>query len=254
MWKKPPLLPQEFSLNDEEVNIWLLDINAFKHSLDFFTSILSTDEVARSQRYKFENLQQNFIINRGFLRSILSRYLSCDSQDIQFDYNEKGKPFLSPPQQQFLKFNLSHKNQYTVYGISKIDLGIDLETIDDNVQVKDIAKRFFTEDEYNNLCHLPITEQTEYFFKLWTAKEAYLKAIGQGISAGLDSINFIKQINNFTWKFEILNSLNTEQSLWKINTKKVIKNYFLSIAIKSTKNIKFNYYQVDNLDEILSKK
>ena len=106
MWDKPP---QNLSLKNNEIHIWFLNIDDFIEELDFFGNILSKDELSRSQRYKREILQHNFIINRGFLRFILSKYLSINSSLIRFDYHPKGKPFLATSHHSNIQFNLSHK-------------------------------------------------------------------------------------------------------------------------------------------------
>ncbi len=242
MWKKPP---QNLTLNNDEVHVWLINIKNFIKYLDFLTSILSEEELNRSQRYYKKELQNNFIINRGCLRYILAKYLLLNAEDIKFNYNMKGKPFLGNINSNNIQFNLSHTQNYIVYGISYLNLGIDLEKIKLEVKVKDIAKRFFTQDEYDDICKLNTIEQSEYFFQLWTAKESYLKAIGEGLSAGLDSINLSKNINQTQWDIKLIKSSIINPKRWQITTLKILENYLMSLALLNNNKSIIKYYTID---------
>lgn len=239
MWENPP---RYLKINHNEIHIWLININDFTRDLPFFSKLLSPDELLRSKKYKGEHLQHNFIINRGFLRVILAKYLSINGKQIKFIYNQKGKPYLSDNSQSNIKFNLSHKNQYTIYAISQNDLGIDIEVIKPNIEVENIVKRFFTKEELNYISQLQKVERLEYFFQLWTAKEAYLKAIGEGLSGGLNSINLCRPNNLPNWQIEIDNLSLEENRLWQIITFKAIDDYWVSLAIKQPHDLNIKYY------------
>ena len=244
MWQSSP---QNLSLQNSDIHIWLVDIESFTDDLTLFYQTLSIDELSRAKKYKFAYLQDKFIINRGFLRLILAKYLSIKAKDIELAYNHKGKPFLVPSNQSKINFNLSHKNKYTIYAVSNNDLGIDLEAIKSDIEVENIAKRFFTNHEYNDICCLQKEEKLEYFFQLWTAKEAYLKAIGEGLSGGLNSINLQRKNNETKWNIEIANLSPEENKMWQISTFKLMNNYWASLAIKVPHDLKIKYYLVDSL-------
>lgn len=244
MWETPP---QNLSLKNSEIHIWLINIDDFTQHLQFFSNFLSPEELLRASKYRGDNLQNNFIINRGLLRAILAKYLPTNPHEIEFNYQSKGKPFIINSNPNQIKFNLSHKNKYTIYSICNNDLGIDIEAIRSNINVEDIAKRFFTAHEYNKLCRFSAAKQLEYFFQLWTAKEAYLKAIGEGLSGGLNSINLSKKDNDKTWRIEINNLSPEENKMWQIITFNVVPNYLASLAIKMENDFKIKYYLVDSL-------
>ena len=244
MWKNPP---QNFKLGKNEIHIWLINSENFTQNLAFFSQILSPEESSRAKKYKFTYLQENFTINRGFLRFILAKYLGIKSNQIELAYNHKGKPFLASSHQSKIKFNLSHKNQYTIYGISDHDLGLDLEEIKHDIKAEDIAKRFFTNEEYREICQLREESKREYFFQLWTAKEAYLKAIGEGLSGGLNSINLHKSTDEQIWALKIANLSSAENQMWQIMTFAVMNNYLASLAIKTENNLNIKYYSLNSL-------
>ncbi len=239
MWDKPP---QDLSLTHNDVHIWMLDIESYGENVNKFREILSREEQEKAKRFYSSFLQESFIISRGCLRIILSRYLGIKPQKISFIYNQKGKPLLDREIFPKIEFNLSHKNNYAVYGISKEKIGIDLEKIDDKVQVENIAKRFFCEEESHYIINLSSEKKVEYFFKLWTIKEAYLKAIGEGLSAGLDSICLTLDENNQKIKFLKKKKDQEEDNNWQLKTRNLSDNYIMSIAINSRIQPNFYYY------------
>lgn len=180
-------------LSDNQVNIYIVPLDKSPFSLEYLSSILSEDERKRSDRYKFLSDKNKFIICRGMLRVILSKYLDIPPDLIKFDYTDKGKPFIKDTN---LSFNLSHSQQLAVYAISVNEfLGIDLEYLGKNTDFEAIAKRFFTSREYEFIKGLNERDKKEVFLRLWTRKEAYLKAIAQGIANGLDQVEFDLKLN-----------------------------------------------------------
>lgn len=174
------------TLESNTVHIWQAELNLSNLILQQLEKLLSPDEKQRAQRFKFEKDRHSFIAARGILRTILSRYLRIDPEIIQFNYSPKGKPFLTQVSQP-ISFNLSHSTGKAVYAIAlNQNIGIDLEAIR-SIEALSLAKRFFCESEYRWLASLSPQQQNSAFFKLWTCKEAYLKATGEGL-VGLQDV------------------------------------------------------------------
>jgi len=172
-------------LSDRHLHLWWADLNPFMPQLAKFRSCLSVDEQERADHFHFDEHRQYFILARGILRSLLAQYLTCHPSDIQFTYSQRGKPALALPQSE-LNFNISHSQNYALYGFAlNASLGVDIETIRPLKDVDSLAKRFFLPSEYQHIQQTPIAKQPYTFFRYWTYKEAYLKAIGQGL-AGLE--------------------------------------------------------------------
>jgi 4'-phosphopantetheinyl transferase len=239
MWNK---LPQSLILRDNDVHIWIINIENYRENINNFQKILSRDEQEKVKKFSFDKLKERFIINRGYLRTILGQYLKIKPEEICFTYNQKGKPLLDKKIIPKIEFNLSHTNNYAVYAISKNNIGIDLEKIDAKVEVENIAKRFFCDNESNYLSNLPSMQKPEYFFKLWTIKEAYLKAIGEGLSGGLDSICFA--INKNNQQIELFTQRKDQKvnNNWHFKTWILVDDHIMSIAINSLIEPKFYYY------------
>lgn len=230
-------------LLENQVHIWFINTDNFLNHVADFIPFLSPDEIAKSKKFYSPLQCDRAIINRYYLRHILGKhYLNISPEKIEFSYSEKGKPQLKP-QKTKLHFNLSHKNQYTVYGFCQQNLGIDLEIYNEKIDVLGISKRFFHEKEYHDLKTIDnLQERIEYFIKLWTAKEAYLKATGKGLSGGLDSLNLSFDKHHQSW--EILDNKSLiSKNLWHIETLTLEQDKTISVAVNfatnQAKNIKY---------------
>lgn len=173
-------------LSIDTAHIWVVDLADFWSEVNFFSQLLSPDEVARGDRFKFSHDQINFICTRGIARCILAKYLGYAPADLQFSYTEKGKPFFADHFNHLnLNFNISHSKNLAVYGITQANLiGVDIEYLRTNLEMLALAKRFFSAQEYLAISNLSGNTQLNLFFRLWTCKEAYLKAVGLGIAGG----------------------------------------------------------------------
>ena len=183
-WLSPP---PHLSIQSSKIHLWRVSLNqpiAVVHSL---ASLLSPDEHQRADRFRRDPDRQHFIVGRAMLRQILGRYLAIAPSALQFSYEPRGKPFLvssSDRQAPNLQFNLSHSHELALYAIG-LDrrVGVDLEYLSRTLsEVEPLAQRFFAPTEYNALIALPIEQRRSAFLRLWTCKEAVLKAIGTGLS------------------------------------------------------------------------
>ena len=127
---------------------------------------------------------------RGVLRQLLGYYLHTEPKKIEFSYSDRGKPLLREPSPVSpLQFNLSHSQEYALYGFTyNRPIGVDLEYLREMPDLIKIARRFFSTRESELLSRTNNESRAKLFFQLWTAKEAYLKAIGTGLSGSLASV------------------------------------------------------------------
>jgi 4'-phosphopantetheinyl transferase len=151
--------------------------------------ILSTDEQARASKFYFERDKRGFIVGRGMLRMLLGAYLNIAPERLHFCYGDHGKPALVQKRDdgKILDFNVSHTKELAVFAFSwNRELGVDVEYIRTMQDADSIAKRFFSAREYEVLQTLPASQKMQGFFNCWTRKEAYLKALGDGLARPLD--------------------------------------------------------------------
>jgi 4'-phosphopantetheinyl transferase len=219
------------NLQNNDVHIWRTNLNLETELVKKSIKILSLDERKRAERYKFEKHRNYFIVARSTLRKILSNYLNLEPDRIKFDYSDRGKPSLSDcHQQENLQFNLSHSQELALYAFTKNKkIGIDLEYCRPMPDAESIAKRFFSTNEYKWISSFSSNTQQEAFFRCWTAKEAYLKATGEGIAGSLEKIEIDLTGKNL---FKLKES-DREISNWLLYTFIPEVNYLATVAVES---------------------
>jgi 4'-phosphopantetheinyl transferase len=180
--------PTDLQLAPDEIDIWRSSLDLPLQVINKLALYLSPDEEERGNRFKFPHLKQSFIAGRGLLRVILGCYLNKSPQSLQFSYTDKGKPEIPG-----IRFNLSHSQNLGLYAITKLPtVGVDLEYIRAIEDVDKLAQRFFTDSEFNLINSLKEADKHQTFFQIWTLKEAYLKATGEGLS-GLENVEVCLQ-------------------------------------------------------------
>ncbi len=180
-WTLPP---DDLVLSGNEVHVWRASLEQPETLIQQLAQILSEDERVRADRFYFERDRNRFIVGRGLLRTILGRYLNREPQQLQFCYSPRGKPALvDTGTGSQLQFNLSHSHELALYAVTcDRQIGIDLEHMRPTSDLEKLTQRFFSPHEHSVICSLPAEQKQEAFFRGWTCKEAYLKAIGEGLA------------------------------------------------------------------------
>lgn len=174
-----------FTLLPGEVHVWSVGV-ASEDDARRLEPVLSPDEIQRANRFRFAEHRRRFIIARGCLRSLLGAYLQTAADELFFAYSAKGKPTLDVRHQSHLRFNLSHSGEIAVFAFALgRNLGVDVELIRQDIDVEEIPKRFFSTAEQKALEALQGEHKVQGFFNCWTRKEAYVKAVGSGLSLPL---------------------------------------------------------------------
>lgn len=173
------------ALGDDEVHICYAPLARTSAQIMRLRALLSNDERERADRFYFDKDRNNYTVARALLRLILAPYVGIEAQALEFGYGARGKPFVPAPQA--LHFNLSHSHMAAIYAVSRHDIGVDIEYHHREVSdLSAIARRFFAPAESAVLHALPRERWQAAFFNCWTRKEAYIKAVGDGLSLGLD--------------------------------------------------------------------
>ncbi|TAF04724.1 MAG: 4'-phosphopantetheinyl transferase superfamily protein [Nostocales cyanobacterium] len=175
--------PENLILSSDDVHIWKIELQQPELQIQSFRETLSSDEISRAERFYFPEHRQRFIVGRGSLRTILGHYLGIKPSQVEFDYQQRGKPLLAAKfADSGLCFNLSHSQDLGLCGVSYQRLiGVDLEYIRLISDLEHLAERFFLPREYEVIKLLPPEKKQQVFFRYWTCKEAYLKATGDGL-------------------------------------------------------------------------
>ena len=173
--------------------MWTVRLAAAQREFEALYGLLSPDEAARAERFKFEKHRGAFALGRASLRVLLGRYLRVAPATIQFVYGAKGKPSLADAACR-LRFNVSNSGELAVMAFTECcELGVDVEHIRPVTDIERIAERFFCAAEAAELMALPDAQRQQGFFNCWTRKEAYIKAVGDGFAVGLDSFRVTLQ-------------------------------------------------------------
>lgn len=183
-----PSTPNEAALLESEVHVWLVELDQRADSLDHLRRMISDEERERADRFLFRRDAARWIANRGVRREILGHYLGVAPHDVCFQVGPWGKAEpISPPEPGALRFNASYSDGLGLYVVARNrHVGVDIERLRPLPDLEAIARRMFSPDEQRALFALVSTQRQEAFFACWTRKEAYIKALGQGLGYPLE--------------------------------------------------------------------
>jgi 4'-phosphopantetheinyl transferase len=182
---------ERFSVPENGVALCLLDVRSMGLAESRWQDLLSSDELDRAARFHFERDRQCYCVARGVLRALLGTSLGVRPQELSFQYSDKGKPRLASRYSgRGLVFNVSHSGDLALLGFAYTgDVGVDIEKIRDDFDSAAIARRFFSAREQDQLSRLPADQRHPAFFRCWTRKEAFIKALGDGLSHPLNQFD-----------------------------------------------------------------
>jgi len=175
------------ALGVNEVHVCIAYLDRPESEVRFFESLLAADETQRAKRFYFQKDRERFVVGRGLLRTILSSYLQLPPDEILFAYGAHGKPTVKQKAgQSGIEFNLAHSAGWGIYAITQDrPVGVDVEFIQRDFPGENVAEHFFSPRETASLRALPKDRQTAAFFSCWSRKEAFIKALGLGLSCPL---------------------------------------------------------------------
>jgi 4'-phosphopantetheinyl transferase len=165
-----------------ELHIDALDVGPVEEAR--FAALIGADEWARALRFRFARDRRRFVVRRGQLRERLAAHLGVRPEALAFREGPFGKPELVDYD---LSFSLSHSQERMLLAIGDAALGCDVEWIDPDLDWKPLADNLFATEERDALAQLSAVAARRGFFACWARKEAFVKAIGQGLSYPLDA-------------------------------------------------------------------
>jgi len=182
-----------------QILLWRFSLILDPMPREKYERLLTPEEEAQVKTLRRPEDQTRAVATRASLRLILAAALRCDPRDIHYQRTERGKPYLDPRRhREDLLFNLSHSGDWGLVALTQErPLGVDLEVRRPLMDALALARRFFSPREYQTLAQAAPAERERRFLEYWTAKEAYLKATGEGLSAGLASVEVDLQQGSF---------------------------------------------------------
>jgi 4'-phosphopantetheinyl transferase len=219
---------EQHKLHGRVIEIWILPTETSDPARAKFERLLAPEEKVRAERFRFDRLRNSFITTRGALRCLLGSYLSVPPASLEFHYGSKGKPTLAPAME--IDFNATHSGDFAAFAFTLgCQIGIDLEHIHPLAEMQDIAGRFFCPDETAELASLPPDDREAAFFRCWTRKEAYIKAIGDGLSAPLDAFRVTLLSNEPARFVHLAHDTNAAQA-WTLHDLSLASGYAAALA------------------------
>lgn len=172
-WVSPPVLERGAA------HVWRVPLD--NPALDRLSDALAPAELERANRFSQERDRLRFLRRRAAVRSLAASYLDLPPELLQWEIPLRGKPRIAGRHN--LQLNTSHSADIALCAFALDDeIGVDIERLRTDLAWLEIARRFFTTAECDALLDLAPTAQTAGFFSIWTQKEAYVKALGQGLS------------------------------------------------------------------------
>ncbi len=223
------------SLQSNDIHLWLIRDEEIADELLLlqYRGLLSSEERAQQERFYFAKHRHQYLITRAVLRNLLSRYEPLVTPFAwRFETNKYGKPRIHHSIHSPVRFNISHCEKLIAIAICKVgNIGVDVEYVDRDDKVLDVAKSYFSPKEVKCLSRLPRNKKVERFFDLWTLKEAYIKACGMGLSIPLDHFSF--DIDGKNISIEFVPERNDNPGLWQFWQETPGTQHKLSLAIKN---------------------
>ena len=235
---RPDVAPEPLPYPDgilphDEVHVWHVDLIAWEKEAGSLFELLDSAEREQASRFKFPAPRNRFLISRALLRQALSRYLRTEARDVRFRATANGKPELAEGgdlrfndlrfndlRVNDLRFNLSHTEGVTVFAIVRHRrVGVDVERIRQDTNAMELAERFFSRPEVQWLRSQPAAQHIPSFFTCWTAKEAYIKAQGEGLSLPLSSFGVLPRPIGSALQLEVYADPEESRrwSMWQLN-------------------------------------
>ncbi len=180
-----PALAGELPLACVDAHLAMLDIEPAERRN--YEAMLLPEELERAGRFHFATDAARYIVRRGKLRELLAVRLGCQPRAVSLTCNGFGKPRIRCSD---LQFNLSHSGGVALYVFARdSDVGCDLEWRRPELAREEVAARFFSDRELRALHAVPHNRWVEAFFNCWTRKEAFIKALGFGVSYSLKAFD-----------------------------------------------------------------
>ncbi len=213
------------------VEVWICELEGAGELFKRYLPLLSADEVERAGRFKFENLRAAYILGRGVTRTILGRRMDADPRGIRFSYSRHGKPSMEGVRG--WHFNVSHSGSLLACAVTAAaPIGVDIEQVRPMPDATGIARRFFSAAEAERVRAARPESVDALFFEIWTRKEAFLKATGEGFSRDLHSFTVSSGRGEMP-RLECIDEAEDDPALWSLRAFVPAESYVGAAAVRA---------------------
>jgi 4'-phosphopantetheinyl transferase len=187
-WPVPRTRP---TLKVDEVHVWAACLEQPVATVHALQSLLSVQELNRADRFHSERDRRRYVVSHGILRRVLANYRQADPRALRFTIGKNGKPALADESgPTALRFNLSHTEDLALIAVTLgHEIGVDVERVRPISELESIVDSYFTARERDTLRTMDNTNRRDAFYRCWTRKESYAKAIGGEIAVALSGFD-----------------------------------------------------------------
>jgi 4'-phosphopantetheinyl transferase len=219
-------------LSPSVVDVWAFDLLAPDERVGIAYDLLSEDERQRAERFHFPADRRRFVIARASLRQVLGDCLEIAPKRLAFEYSEYGKPKLSSPNTN-LRFNASRSRERALIACTRgREIGVDIECIRLDLEVDDLAQRFFSVAENERLRAVPSDLRHLAFLRCWTSKEAYAKALGKGLSLDPRELDISVVLNNLSAQAGMMENFVVDEWSLRVLGPDIVEGYLSALAVE----------------------
>lgn len=232
----------KFILDSDSLHIWFLSRRDVDHP-SLSARLLSADERLRAEQFAHALDRDCYVVAHTALRMLLSIYLDCPPGKLRFSIGGHGKPELLPlsPNSCPVYFNLSHSgNQVALAFSARSAVGIDVQKVDTTADTEKLRSRFFHPAEAPFFSKLKVSERGTLFYRFWTVREAFLKALGTGLSLPPDSFcveplkkDISEEMSLSQSQYYKVSAESADYSAWTIQSVPAPDGYLCSVAYNS---------------------
>jgi len=223
-----------------EIQLWNIDINPASHDADGLFSLLADCELERAGNFRFEEHRHRWVAGRAMLRMILSGVTQQSPESVVFEYNDHAKPrlhYLSG--NETVHFNLTHSGDVALLAVTSAGpVGIDVEQVKRLPNIDAVVDRFFSPAERRAFKTVSgDADRLQAFYACWTRKEAYLKALGCGMSQPTDTFD-VAFLADTEPKIVAIDGEQSAARHWLLFDLDVSPGYVGALAIRSEDDVK----------------
>lgn len=215
------------------VDVWhaAASHETFGHWESACEQLLVPEEVKNADRFRRTTTRNQHVVGRAMARRLLGD-VQVHPHEIQFGTGEHGKPYVVSPPNAVQPFNVAHTDGLVLCGVAdqRIELlGVDVEAVNRKTSTE-LAERYFSEPEVNFLRRQTTDSQQQCFLKIWTLKEAYIKAIGTGLHTPLCDFAF-RELDSDQPKIDFLSDQLQDDRDWRFVCFEPRDGYIASAAL-----------------------
>lgn len=243
--------PAAIPLSANFIDVWLCNLQQLSNNISEFYGMLSNTERKRADKLMIKEKQEQFVITRGCLRQRLGWLTDSDPASFVFDYLEHGKPVLgksssgesvSGNDQQYndITFNVSHSSELALIAISlNQQLGVDIEKVNRDANPRKLVTRFFSQAEQTAMSALPESLLAKAFCASWTRKEAFIKAVGDGVTYGLNNFDVTVDPESHTPDINLHHASDEKWSAFNLP----INDDYMACLVSNSENVQLRYWR-----------